>query len=72
MLLAEHPNATLSREDATSFASDVSRIVERRGLASLVLTADHAFARAVAKDVLVLEPSTGALIPHSGWRRWFS
>ena len=72
VLLAEHPNATLSREDATSFASDVSRIVERRGLASLVLTADHAFARAVAKDVLVLEPSTGALNPHSGWRRWFS
>jgi ABC-type transporter Mla maintaining outer membrane lipid asymmetry ATPase subunit MlaF len=71
VLLAEHPNATLSREDAEAFAADVSRIVEARGLASIVLTADRDFARAVAKEVLVLEPSTGALKPP-GWRRWFS
>ena len=72
VLVAEHPNATLSADDAATFAADIARIVEARAIASLVLTADHAFARAVAKDVLVLEPATGALKPASGWRRWFS
>ena len=38
------------------FAADMSRIVAARGIASLVLTADQAFARAVAREVLVLEP----------------
>jgi len=72
VLLAEHPNATLSADDASAFAADLFRIVEARGLASVVLTADIGFARAAAREVLVLEPSTGALKPSSGWRRWFS
>jgi lipoprotein-releasing system ATP-binding protein len=72
VLVAEHPNATLSSEDASVLAADVSRIVAARGIASIVLTADHAFARAAAKEVLVLEPATGALKPASSWRRWFS
>jgi ABC-type sulfate/molybdate transport systems ATPase subunit len=72
VLVAEHPSATLSSEDASVLATDVSRIVAARGIASVVLTADHAFARAVAKEVLVLEPATGALKPASSWRRWFS
>jgi ABC-type transporter Mla maintaining outer membrane lipid asymmetry ATPase subunit MlaF len=72
VLVAEHPNATLSPEDAATLAADIHRIVERRGIASIVLTADHAFARAVANEVLVLEPATGILKPASAWRRWFS
>jgi ABC-type transporter Mla maintaining outer membrane lipid asymmetry ATPase subunit MlaF len=72
VLVSEHPNATLSKEDATALATDIRRIVGARGIASLVLTADHAFARTVATDVLVLEPATGALKPASSWRRWFS
>ena len=72
VLVAEHPNATLSAEDAAALAADIHRIVERRGIASIVLTADQAFARAVAKEVLVLEPATGMLKPASAWRRWFS
>jgi ABC-type transporter Mla maintaining outer membrane lipid asymmetry ATPase subunit MlaF len=72
VLLGEHPNATLAREDAGAFAADISRIVATRGLASLVLTADHDFARSVATDVRVLKPSTGVLEPWSRWRRWFS
>ena len=59
-------------EDASALATDMSRIVEARGIASIILTADQAFARAVAKEVLVLEPATGALKPASAWRRWFS
>jgi len=72
VLLAEHPNATLSGDEAAAFAADLSRIVGARGLASIVVTADVGFARAVAREVLVLEPSTGVLKPSSGWRRWFS
>lgn len=72
ILVGEHPNATLSEEEAPAFARDILGIVAARGIASLVLTADQAFARAVAKEVLVLEPATGALKPASAWRRWFS
>jgi ABC-type glutathione transport system ATPase component len=72
VLVAEHPNATLSEQDALALATDISQIVAQRGIASVVLTADHAFARAVAKEVLVLEPATGVLKPASAWRRWFS
>jgi ABC-type transporter Mla maintaining outer membrane lipid asymmetry ATPase subunit MlaF len=72
VLIAEHPNATLPAEDAAVLARDVLTIVEARGIASLVLTADQAFARAIAREVLVLEPATGVLKPVSAWRRWFS
>jgi ABC-type lipoprotein export system ATPase subunit len=72
VVLAEHPNATLSADEQTIFASDLSRILTARGVAGVVLTASHGFARAAAEDVLVLQPATGALTPSSGWRRWFS
>ena len=72
VLLAEHPNASLSPDEAPVFAADFARIVGGRGLASLVLTADRTFAGAVADEVLTLEPATGALKAVSGWRRWFA
>jgi len=72
VLVAEHPNATLSAEEASALATDMSRIIAARGVASIVLTADQSFARAVAREVLLLEPATGALKPASSWRRWFS
>ena len=72
VLLAEHPNATLSAEEATHFGADLKRIVRARGMSALVLTADHDFARAVASEVFVLHPATGTLKSSSVWRRWFS
>jgi ABC-type sulfate/molybdate transport systems ATPase subunit len=72
VLLAEHPNATLDREDAARFGADLKRIVNARGIAALVLTADQEFARAAADEVLVLHPATGTLKSSSGWRRWFT
>jgi ABC-type sulfate/molybdate transport systems ATPase subunit len=71
VLLAEHPNAPLSAAAAASFAADLSRSVAARGIASLVLTADQTFARAVAGDVFTLQPATGELRKAAGWRRWF-
>jgi len=72
VLLAEHPSATLSPDEGPPFARLVARVASARGLASVVATADVRFARAVARDVRVHEPATGALTRLSGWRRWFS
>jgi ABC-type transporter Mla maintaining outer membrane lipid asymmetry ATPase subunit MlaF len=71
VLLAEHPNAALPPDDVAAFAADLSRVVTSRGLASVVITADQTFARAVAAHVLTLQPATGELKRASGWRRWF-
>lgn len=72
ILLAEHPNALLPADDVASFAADYSRIVSARAIASIVLTADRAFASAITPRILTLQPATGALKPLASWRRWFS
>ena len=72
VLLAEHPNATLTDAEQAAFAADFSRIAKTRGAAGVVLTASRTFARAVTDDVFVLQPATGVLTPSSGWRRWFT
>ena len=72
VLLAEHPNALLPREQSSSFARDLRRISRDRGLATLVMTADAAFAGAAADTVLELQPATGAVKARSGLWGWFS
>lgn len=69
VLVTEHPNATLQAADAMRFAADLSRISRERHLAVLTLTADRKFALAAARQVLALEPATGALEPV---RRWWN
>jgi ABC-type transporter Mla maintaining outer membrane lipid asymmetry ATPase subunit MlaF len=72
VLLSEHPNALLPPGDLALFATDYSRIVSTRAMASILLTADAAFANAVASRVLTLQQATGELTRVSGWRRWFT
>ncbi len=72
LLLLEHPTASLGAAEVTAFAETVSSVVLQRKLAVLVATADTAFARAVTRTVLTLQPATGELVVASGWRRWFS
>lgn len=72
VLLAEHPNAALPPADAAPFAADLSRVIATRRIASIVLTADPAFASAVGGDVLTLQPATGELKRGRAWRRWLS
>jgi ABC-type sulfate/molybdate transport systems ATPase subunit len=72
VLLAEHPNASLTADEAPGFAADLARVIGGRHIAALILTADRTFASAVADEVLTLEPATGALKAVSGWRRWFA
>ena len=71
LLLAEHPNASLSDDDGRAFAADYAQIVGARAITSVVVTADRAFATAIATQVFVLEPATGELKPLTAWRRWF-
>jgi branched-chain amino acid transport system ATP-binding protein len=72
VLLAEHPNALLTPEESPRFAKDFSRISHDRALASLVMTADPNFARAITDTVLELQPATGDLKKKPGRWRWFS
>ena len=71
ILLSEHPNASLDANDLARFAGEYARLVARRGIASVVLTADTAFASAVTQRILTLQPATGELTLLSGWRRLF-
>jgi ABC-type transporter Mla maintaining outer membrane lipid asymmetry ATPase subunit MlaF len=71
ILLSEHPNASLDAGDLARFAAEYARLVRRRGIVSVVLTANNAFASAVAQRILTLQPATGELKPHSTWRRLF-
>jgi len=70
ILLSEHPNASLDALDRPRFAVEYGRLVRRRGIVSIVLTADDAFASAVARRILTLQPATGELKAYSAWRRW--
>ena len=71
ILLSEHPNASLEPGDVGRFAAEYARLVRQRGLVSIVLTADSAFASAVGQRILTLQPATGELKPLSAWRRLF-
>jgi ABC-type transporter Mla maintaining outer membrane lipid asymmetry ATPase subunit MlaF len=61
LVLLEHPSASLPPHDAAATARAIRAVLERRGAASLTITADRAFASAIASRVLLLEPSTGRL-----------
>jgi len=70
LLLAEYPTAMLEPADAEALGRDMSRIVARRGMAALYITADRAFAQLAADEIVMLKPATGDLVSAVGWRRW--
>jgi predicted ABC-type transport system involved in lysophospholipase L1 biosynthesis ATPase subunit len=71
ILLSEHPNASLDAGDVARFAVEYARLVRERGVTSVVLTADSAFASTVTQRIFTLQPATGELKPLSAWRRLF-
>jgi predicted ABC-type transport system involved in lysophospholipase L1 biosynthesis ATPase subunit len=71
LLLAEHPSASLPREQVKAYAVDIARVARLRSTAVLALTADETFANALGGQVLTLEPATGVLRPRSVWRKLF-
>ena len=62
ILLLEHVSAGVPRNQVASLSVEINAIVKRRGIASLVATADEEFAAAVATRVVRLEPATGRLL----------
>jgi len=72
ILLSEHPNASLEPADLLRFAAEYAQLVRRRGVVSVVLTADNAFASIIAQRILTLQPATGQLKPMAAWRRLFT
>jgi len=71
LLLLEHANA-LVPGDAARFGVEIGALAASRGLAVVAMTADAAFARAVAGRVLTLDGATGRLKETAaGWRGWF-
>ncbi len=70
VLLLEHVSADIERAEVAAFAADLRAIAGARAVASIALTADDVFARAVAPRVLRLELATGRLRPvGAGWFR---
>jgi ABC-type transporter Mla maintaining outer membrane lipid asymmetry ATPase subunit MlaF len=71
VLLLEHVSAGLEREPLKAFAANLRSVAARRGAAIIAATADETFARAVAAQVVRLEPATGRLREegHFGWLR---
>lgn len=71
VLIAEHPSASLPRDQVRPFASTLAHVAKARQLSVLAITADDAFAAALGGLVLTHEPATGALRPRSAWRKIF-
>jgi predicted ABC-type transport system involved in lysophospholipase L1 biosynthesis ATPase subunit len=67
ILLLEHASASLPAIDAPSLGAVIRGVAARRGAAVVALTADAAFAAAVASRVLTLDPATGRLNDRRSW-----
>jgi ABC-type transporter Mla maintaining outer membrane lipid asymmetry ATPase subunit MlaF len=71
VLLLEHPTVGLDRAGATALARTVRDVSASRGLTVVAVSEDAAFT-AAADRALRVQPSTGALVAATGWRRFFA
>jgi len=69
ILVLEHASAGLASDDVMRTGHELRAVAERRGAAIVAITADDAFAQAVARRVLRWEPATGRLAEGRGWFR---
>jgi predicted ABC-type transport system involved in lysophospholipase L1 biosynthesis ATPase subunit len=69
VLLLEHASASVPRDQVAALACGMRDLARRRGVALVAVTADEAFARAVASRVLTLQLSSGRLTERT--TRWF-
>jgi predicted ABC-type transport system involved in lysophospholipase L1 biosynthesis ATPase subunit len=69
LLVAEHPTASLRENSTRPFADDLRRVIERRALTAVIVTADTAFASRVTRNVFDVRPADGSLVKAAtGWR----
>jgi len=69
LLLLEHASASVARGSVAALAADIAAVASARHSALVALSADDAFARAVATRILTLQPATGVLKERR--RGWF-
>jgi ABC-type polar amino acid transport system ATPase subunit len=70
VMLLEHATASVDRDQIGPLGERIRLVAARRGAAVVAVTADLAFASAVASRILILDPGTGRLAPRRGsW--WF-
>lgn len=69
LLLAEHPSASLPREDVTAFAKDLARVARGRQIGLIAISADKAFVRACEATPLIVEAATGRVRKQTFWER---
>ena len=69
VLLLEHANA-LVPGGAAGFGHEIAALAKGRAMAVIDLTADEAFANAIADRVCTLDAATGQLKDRGRWRRW--
>jgi ABC-type transporter Mla maintaining outer membrane lipid asymmetry ATPase subunit MlaF len=68
LIVIEHPTAEVAAAARAPLAAAVARACETRRVATLILTNDEGFAKAVAPKNLRLDGATGQLKPlKSGW-----
>jgi ABC-type lipoprotein export system ATPase subunit len=72
LLLAEHPTASLPRDQVRAFAANINRIARARAIAVLAITADEVFADALDGRVLRHEAATGILRARRTWSKLFT
>ncbi len=70
LLLLEHATAVVGRDEVAALGGQIRAVAGRRGAAIVALTADRAFAEAVADRVLTLEAASGRLTERRA-SRWF-
>jgi ABC-type lipoprotein export system ATPase subunit len=69
-IVVEHPTADMAPAAREALARSMARACDGRGVATLILTNDEGFARAVAPRNVKLDGATGVLKPLK--RGWFS
>jgi ABC-type methionine transport system ATPase subunit len=61
LLVAEHPSASLPRDEVAPFAGHLAAIAARRGVGVLAISADREFVRALGGTALTLDAASGVL-----------
>lgn len=69
LVLAEHPSASLPREDVAAFARDLSTVARARGIGLVVISADKDFLRAFDGTTLIVEAATGQVRKQTFWEK---
>ena len=70
IVVMEHPSASLSARDASTYAAVVGTVAKRRGVTIVGLLMDEKFAKATGGRLLAWQPASGEITERSSFRFW--